>query len=170
MKISKTADSKSLSLQSILASLFKYLIAVQILYNTLQQTRMGKIATKLIYDYINVILNSKGLHKWVKVTLNLYEIWAILMRHDAAPRVEGVRERVVHQVWDVGRVDVGEAEQAPREVSRVVVCTEHATELWVKYCLYFVPAIDITSPTIAAWKQNTKALIYSQSVTNTRFR
>lgn len=85
-----------------------------------------------------------------KTTLNSNEIRAIFVRHDAAARVERVRLRVVQQVRDVRRVDVGEAEQASREVSRVVVCTEHATELRVKHRLYIIPAIYIRSPTMEA--------------------
>lgn len=69
-----------------------------------------------------------------------------------------MREGVVHQIGDIGGVDVSEAEQTSREVRGVVVRTEHTTELWVKHCLYFIPVIDNTSPTMEACKQNTQAL------------
>lgn len=76
----------------------------------------------------------------------LYEVRAIFVWHDAAARVESVRERVVAQIGDVRRVDVCEAEQAPREIRWVVVSAEHAAELRVEHRLDLVSGTEVKSP------------------------
>lgn len=55
------------------------------------------------------------------------------MRHNAASRIERVRQRVVEQIADVRRVDVGEAEQPTREIRGIVVGAENAAELLVEH-------------------------------------
>lgn len=60
------------------------------------------------------------------------------MGHDAAPRVERVRQRVLVEVCNARCVDVCKPEQAAREVRGVVVRTEHAAKLWVEHRLYLV--------------------------------
>lgn len=64
------------------------------------------------------------------------------MRHDAAPRVEGVLYRVLQQVGDVRRVDVGKTEQPSREVGGIVIRTEHTSKLLVEYTLHRMPATE----------------------------
>lgn len=62
------------------------------------------------------------------------------MRHDAAPRVEGVLHRVLQQVGDVRRVDISKTEQPSREVGGIVIRTEHTPKLLVEYTLHRMPA------------------------------
>lgn len=60
-------------------------------------------------------------------------VWGVaLMGQGPSPGVEGVAERVVEQVGDVRHVDVRVAEEAPREVRRVVVSAEDAPKVGVE--------------------------------------
>ena len=62
-----------------------------------------------------------------------------LVRQDAPPGEEGVAERVSAEVRDPGGVDVGEAEQPPREVGRVLVRPEDGPEARVAALLQEAP-------------------------------
>lgn len=68
----------------------------------------------------------------------LHKIRAVLVRHDAASRIKRVPDRIVQQITDVRRIDVGEAEQTAREVRRIVVRAEYASELLVEHALCLV--------------------------------
>lgn len=72
----------------------------------------------------------------------LYKVRDVLVRHDAAPRVEGVLHRVLQQVGDVRRVDVSKTEQPSREVGGIVIRTEHTPKLLVEYTLHRMPATE----------------------------
>ena len=58
------------------------------------------------------------------------------MWQGAASCVERVFDRVVQQIRDFGRVDVGETEETPREVRWIVVRSEEASELAVEHVLH----------------------------------
>lgn len=102
----------------------------------------------------------RHIHLKPKHDVILYEVISILMGHDATARVESVRERVVSQIGDVGRIDIGEAEQASREVGGVVVSSEHAAELGVKHRLDLVPGIEVNL-LHEAWNNRFQQLVHA---------
>lgn len=62
------------------------------------------------------------------------------MGHHAPSGVEGVGGGELEQVRYVTGIDVGEAEQASREVRGIVIGAENAAKLLVKHVLGFVAA------------------------------
>lgn len=55
------------------------------------------------------------------------------MWHDAAAWIKCMLHRVIHQIWYIAGVYIGKAEQSPREIGRIVVGTEHTSELFVEH-------------------------------------
>lgn len=54
------------------------------------------------------------------------------MRHHAPPGIKGVARGVFQEIRDRVHVDVGESEQSPGEIRRVVICSEHRAELLIE--------------------------------------
>ena len=66
----------------------------------------------------------------------LNEPGTVLVWQGATSCVERVFDRVVHQISDFGRVDVGKTEETPREVRWIVIRSEEASKLTVEHVLH----------------------------------
>lgn len=65
------------------------------------------------------------------------------MRHDPTPRIVGVCDGVLQQIGHLRRIDVGESEQAPREVGGIIVRAEYTAELGVEDRLELLPVKEM---------------------------
>lgn len=62
----------------------------------------------------------------------LHEVAGVLVRHDTTARIESVAGRVAKEIRDRAHVDVGETEEPPGEVSRIVVGAKDRAKLLVE--------------------------------------
>lgn len=61
------------------------------------------------------------------------------MRHNATTRIEGMRRRIMHQVRNIARINVGKAKQSPRKVRWIVISSKNASKLIVEHSLCGLP-------------------------------
>lgn len=62
------------------------------------------------------------------------------MRHDAASWIKRMRRRELEQIRYVTSVNIGEAEQATREICGIVIRAKYAAKLLVEHVLRLIAA------------------------------
>lgn len=60
------------------------------------------------------------------------------MRHDAASWIKRMRRRELEQIRYVTSVNIGEAEQATREIRGIVIRAKYAAKLFVEHVLRLI--------------------------------
>lgn len=71
---------------------------------------------------------------------SLDEMGGIFMRHDAASWIKRMRRRELEQIRYVTSVNIGEAEQATREIRGIVIRAKYAAKLLVEHVLRLIAA------------------------------